>query len=172
MSSSTLKKADPRLKPCGDDETPVKTLDISLKLLPHFEGLTLPEYQTHGSSGLDLLAACDNDITLQPGERALIPTGISIALPPGTEAQIRPRSGLALRHGITMLNSPGTVDSDYRGEIKLVVINLGQESFTIRRGMRIAQMVIAEIVKARLQIADNLDATSRAGGGFGHTGIH
>lgn len=149
----------------------MREIELSLKLLPHFEGLTLPEYQTHGSSGLDLLAACDQDVTLQPGDRVLIPTGISIALPPGTEAQIRPRSGLALRHGITMLNSPGTVDSDYRGEIKLVVINLGRETFLVKRGMRIAQMVIAEVVKARLQIADNLDATSRAGGGFGHTGI-
>lgn len=149
----------------------MREIELSVKLLPHFEGLTLPEYQTQGSSGLDLLAACNQDVTLAPGERTLIPTGISIALPPATEAQIRPRSGLALRHGVTMLNSPGTVDSDYRGEIKLVVINLSQEPFTIRRGMRIAQMVISEVVKARLQIADNLDATSRAGGGFGHTGI-
>ena len=149
----------------------MRELEIQIKLLPHFEGLTLPDYQTHGSSGLDLLAACPEPVSLRPGQRALIPTGISISLPSGTEAQIRPRSGLAHRHGVTLLNSPGTIDSDYRGEIKVVVINLGQEDFTVTRGMRIAQMVIAEVVKARLVTADNLDVTHRGSGGFGHTGL-
>ena len=146
-------------------------LEIPVKILPHFEGLSLPDYQTHGSSGLDLLAAVDEPLTLCPGARALVPTGISIALPPGVEAQIRPRSGLAHRHGVTLLNSPGTIDADYRGEIKVIVINLGQEDFLITRGMRIAQMVVAQVVKARLLAADNLDATHRGGGGFGHTGF-
>ena len=157
--------SSPSEEPAGE------ALDLRVKLLPHFEGLTLPEYQTRGSSGLDLLAACGEDVLLLPGRRALVPTGISIALPPGTEAQIRPRSGLALRHGITLLNSPGTIDSDYRGEIKVIVINLGEEPFTVRRGMRIAQMVIAEVIKTRLVAADNLEATRRESGGFGHTGI-
>ncbi len=146
-------------------------LEIQVKLWPHFDGLSLPDYQTHGSSGFDLLAAPESDVCLKSGERALIPTGISISLPPGTEAQIRPRSGLALIHGVTLLNTPGTIDSDYRGEIKVIVINLGQEDFTITRGMRIAQMVIAQVVKAKLVTADNLDATHRGAGGFGHTGV-
>lgn len=149
----------------------MKEIDLPIKLLPHFEGLSLPQYHTHGSSGLDLLAACPEPVRLQPGRRALIPTGISVCLPPGAEGQVRPRSGLALRHGVTLLNSPGTIDSDYRGEIKVVVINLGQEDFTVTRGMRIAQLTIAEIVKAHLVPVDNLDSTLRAGGGFGHTGI-
>jgi len=149
----------------------VSATEIKVKTHPHFEGLTLPEYMTHGSSGFDLLAACDEDRVLKPGERTLIPTGISISLQSGTEAQIRPRSGLALRHGITLLNTPGTIDSDYRGEIKVIVINLGQEDFTVQRGMRIAQAVILEVVKAKLVFVDNLDGTLRGSGGFGHTGI-
>jgi dUTP pyrophosphatase len=148
----------------------MKEIEIQVKTLENFEGLTLPEHQTEGSSGLDLVAACDDDIILKPGERALVPTGFSIALPLGTEAQIRPRSGLALKHGVTMLNSPGTIDSDYRGEIKVIVVNLGQEEFHITRGMRIAQMVIAEVIKTKLILADNLTTTQRGSGGFGHTG--
>lgn len=132
----------------------------------------MPDYQTSGSSGFDLLAACDQDVVLNPGERKLIPTGISFSLPSGYEAQIRPRSGLAVKHGITLLNTPGTIDSDYRGEIKVIMINLGQEAFAIQRGMRIAQAVIAEVVKAKLVVADNLDVTHRGSGGFGHTGTH
>ncbi|MSR77538.1 MAG: dUTP diphosphatase [Candidatus Omnitrophica bacterium] len=147
-------------------------MEIPIKRLTHAEGLDLPKYQTEGSSGFDLLAACGGeDVVLQPGERKLIPTGISIALPPGYEAQIRPRSGLAIKHGVTLLNTPGTIDSDYRGEIQVIVINLGQEPFKVTRGMRIAQCVIATIIKASLISADNLDATLRGSGGFGHTGI-
>ncbi len=149
----------------------MKEIEISVKTFPHYQGLPLPEYQTAGSSGFDLLAACDQPVTLNPGERLLIPTGLSVALPLGTELQIRPRSGLAVKNGVTMLNTPGTIDSDYRGEIKIILVNLGQESFTVTRGMRIAQAVLAEVVKARLVPADNLDATLRGAGGFGHTGI-
>ena len=145
-------------------------IDVSILVHPHGEGLPLPDYQTAGSSGFDLLAACESEMILNPGERTLVPTGISFSLPQGTEAQIRPRSGLAIKHGITLLNTPGTIDSDYRGEIKVIVINLGQEPFVIKRGMRIAQAVIAQVVKARLLAADNLDATHRGSGGFGHTG--
>lgn len=141
-----------------------------MKTLENFEGLSLPEHQTEGSSGLDLLAAVHEDLVLKPGQRALIPTGLQIALPVGTEAQIRPRSGLAYKHGITMLNSPGTIDADYRGEIKVLAVNLGQEDFTVTRGMRIAQMVIAEVIKTRLVAADTLEITARGSGGFGHTG--
>lgn len=147
-------------------------IELPILVHPHGEGLPLPSYQTAGSSGFDLLAAVDQDFILKPGERALIPTGLSFSLPEGYEAQIRPRSGLALKHGVTMLNTPGTIDSDYRGEIKLIVINLGQETFTITRGMRLAQAVIAAVVKAKLIVADNLDVTHRGSGGFGHTGIH
>ncbi len=150
----------------------VRELEVQIKILPHFEGLQVPDYMSQGASGFDLLAACKDPVILHPGERTLIPTGISIALPPGTEAQIRPRSGLAHRHGITLLNSPGTIDSDYRGEVQVIVINHGQENFTITRGMRIAQVIIAEVVKAKLRVVDNLDATLRGSGGFGHTGYH
>ncbi len=146
-------------------------VEIAVKTWPHFEGLELPRYQTEGSSGFDLVAAVQQDVILPPGERALIPTGISISLPLGHEAQIRPRSGLALKHGITLLNTPGTIDADYRGEIQVIIVNLGQVSFTITRGMRIAQCVIAQVVKASLIPADNLDTTRRGAGGFGHTGI-
>lgn len=148
----------------------MKETEVKVKTLENFEGLSLPEHQTDASSGLDLLAAISEDLVIKPGERVLIPTGIQIALPMGTEAQIRPRSGLAYKHGITMLNSPGTIDADYRGEIKVLAINLGQEDFTVTRGMRIAQMVIAEFVKTRLVEADTLEMTSRGSGGFGHTG--
>lgn len=148
----------------------MKETEVKVKTLENFEGLSLPEHQTDASSGLDLLAAISEDLVIKPGERVLIPTGIQIALPLGTEAQIRPRSGLAYKHGITMLNSPGTIDADYRGEIKVLAINLGQEDFTVTRGMRIAQMVIAEFVKTRLVEADTLEMTSRGSGGFGHTG--
>ena len=148
-----------------------KETEIQIKIHPHAQDLPLPDYQTAGSSGFDLLAACQEPVSLKPGERALIPTGVSIALPPGLEAQPRPRSGLAVRHGVTLLNSPGTIDSDYRGEIKVIVINLGSETFVVERGMRIAQAVIAGVVKARLALVDNLEATRRGDGGFGHTGV-
>ncbi len=146
-------------------------IQLLVKTLPHFEGLQLPQYQTEGSAGLDLCAACREDVVILPGHRALVPTGICIALPnSGYEAQIRPRSGLALKNGITLPNSPGTIDSDYRGEIQVILLNLGQEPFTVKRGMRIAQMIIAPVVKAKLVQADNLEDTVRAAGGFGSTG--
>ena len=150
----------------------MKELEVAIQIHPHFEGLTLPRYQTDAASGLDLLAACEKPLILKPGQRALIPTGISIALPHGAEAQIRPRSGLALKHGVTLLNTPGTIDADYRGEIQVIVINLGQEDFTVTRGQRIAQMVFSEVIKAKLCAVDNLNATCRGTGGFGHTGTH
>ena len=149
----------------------MKEIEVGVKTLPHFEGLPLPEYQTHGASGFDLCAACEAPVKLAPGERSLVPTGLQAAIPHGFELQIRPRSGMAIKHGLTLLNTPGTIDSDYRGEIKLIVINLGDEPFTIERGMRLAQAVLAEVLKAKLIPADNLSATSRAEGGFGHTGI-
>lgn len=148
----------------------MKNIQLQVKTLPHFEGLPLPQYQTEGASGIDLLAACQTPVTLQPGDRALVPTGIVIALEAGFEAQIRPRSGLAVKHGISLLNTPGTIDSDYRGEIQVILINHAKESFVVTRGMRIAQMVLAEVVKAKLEVVDNLDATRRGAGGFGHTG--
>ena len=121
-------------------------INIEIKTLPHFEGLPLPKYQTEGASGIDLLAACQEPMTLHSGDRVLVPTGILIALPKHLEAQIRPRSGLAIKHGITLLNTPGTIDSDYRGEIQVILINHAKETFTVTRGMRIAQMV-SEVLK-------------------------
>jgi len=140
--------------------------------LPHAEGLALPAYETAGSAGMDLRAAVPEDapITLQPGARALVPTGLKIALDHGWEAQIRPRSGLALKHGISAPNTPGTVDSDYRGEVGVILINLGQEPFVIRRGERIAQMVIAAVAQATVVEVETLDETARGVGGFGSTG--
>ncbi|OYT69746.1 MAG: deoxyuridine 5'-triphosphate nucleotidohydrolase [Armatimonadetes bacterium JP3_11] len=137
---------------------------------PDATDLPLPSYQTDGSAGVDLYAAVKEPLTLQPGERALVPTGIRIALPPGYEAQVRPRSGLALRHGIGMVNAPGTIDSDYRGEVQVILINLGQEPFTVRRGERIAQMVIAPVMRVEWERVDALPASERGEGGFGHTG--
>ncbi len=137
---------------------------------PDATDLPLPSYQTDGSAGVDLYAAVSESLTLQPGERALVRTGIRIALPPGYEAQVRPRSGLAIRHGIGMVNAPGTIDSDYRGEIQVILINLGQEPFTIRRGERIAQMVVSPIMRVEWEPVSNLPPTQRGESGFGHTG--
>ncbi|HEU4400843.1 MAG TPA: dUTP diphosphatase [Candidatus Polarisedimenticolia bacterium] len=137
---------------------------------PENEDLPLPEPATAGSAGLDLRACVAEPVVLAPGRRALIPTGFSIALPPGYEGQIRPRSGLALRQGLTLLNSPGTIDSDYRGEVAVVAVNLGQEPVTISRGDRIAQLVIAPVARVRLLPTGKLPPTGRGGGGFGHTG--
>jgi dUTP pyrophosphatase len=134
--------------------------------------LPLPTYMTAGASGMDLCAAVTEDISIAVGSTELIPTGFSVAIPEGYEAQIRPRSGLALKHGITFLNSPGTIDSDYRGEIKLITTNFGKEPFIVKRGMRMAQMVISEVVKVVLEEVKSLDDTARASGGFGHTGVH
>ena len=140
--------------------------------LPHAEGLALPAYETAGSAGMDLRAAVPEDapMTLEPGARALVPTGLKIALEQGWEAQIRPRSGLALKHGISAPNTPGTIDSDYRGEVGVILINLGQEPFVIKRGERIAQMVIAAVAQATVVEVDTLDETARGAGGFGSTG--
>jgi dUTP pyrophosphatase len=140
--------------------------------LPHGQDLPLPTYQSEHAAGLDLIAAlpAEAPVTLAPGARALVPTGIAVALAPGHEAQVRPRSGLAARHGLTVLNAPGTIDADYRGEIKVLLINLGSEPVAITRGMRIAQLVLAPVVTARLQEVTVLDATTRADGGFGSTG--
>ena len=132
--------------------------------------IPLPEYMTADASGMDICAAPERDATMTPGEILLIPTGFAMAVPRGYEAQIRPRSGLAAAHGITLVNSPGTIDADYRGEVKIPVINLGRESFTVRRGDRIAQMVIQPVCRAELRIATRLDDTDRNDGGFGHTG--
>ena len=132
--------------------------------------LPLPEPATTGSAGMDLRACVPEPVVLEPGRRRLIPTGFCVAIPPGYEGQIRPRSGLALRHGLTMLNTPGTIDSDYRGEIAVIAVNLGQEPVTIRRGERIAQLVIAPVARPRLVLSEELPSTTRAAGGFGHTG--
>lgn len=145
-------------------------MKIPVQRLPHAGDLPLPSYATSGSAGLDLLAAIEADIELNPGARTAVPVGLVIALPEGYEAQIRPRSGLALHHGITLLNAPGTIDSDYRGEIKIILINLGETPFRIARGMKIAQMVLARHERAELVDTRELTATERAGGGFGSTG--
>lgn len=145
---------------------------IAIPVLPVRAGSRelLPEYQSEGASGMDLRADIEGELSIPPGGRALVPTGIALALPPGLEAQVRPRSGLALRHGITCLNSPGTIDADYRGEVAVVLANLGNEPFLVRRGDRIAQIVFASVVRASLAVVEGLDDTRRGGGGFGHTG--
>lgn len=136
----------------------------------HSHDLPLPQFMTPGAAGMDIFAANREDVILPAGGRALIPTGIAIALPANCEAQIRPRSGLALKHGLTLLNTPGTIDSDYRGEIKLIVINLGEEDYILKRGERIAQMVFAQVVHPEIVEVESLDQTDRGAGGFGHTG--
>jgi dUTP pyrophosphatase len=146
-------------------------LDVYFQKLDHGKDLPLPDYETGESAGMDIRAATAGPIHLKPGERKLIPAGFKMALPAGYEAQIRPRSGLAYRNGITMLNSPGTIDSDYRGEVKVLAINHGEDVFTIRHGDRIAQMVIAPVLKAKPQEVDKLPGTERGEGGFGSTGV-
>ena len=147
-------------------------VEVRVLRLPHAAGLPLPEYQSPQAAGLDLLAAvpAGAPLTLTPGARAFVPTGIAMALPAGTEAQVRPRSGLAARHGVTVLNAPGTIDADFRGEIQVILINLGSEPFTVTRGMRIAQLVVAPVSRAQLVEVATLDETSRGSGGFGSTG--
>jgi dUTP pyrophosphatase len=145
---------------------------VAVLRLPHGEGLPLPDYATEGSAGLDLLAALAEAVTLQPGARALIPTGLTMVLPQGYEGQVRPRSGLALKHGLTVLNSPGTIDADYRGEVQVIVINLGEEPVTVARGMRIAQLVLAPVTRASLEEVSTLPSSVRGEGGFGSTGTH
>ena len=145
---------------------------VPIVRLPHGEGLPLPAYETAQAAGMDLRAAVPDDepLTLRPGSRFPVPTGLAFALPPGFEGQVRPRSGLAFKHGVTCLNTPGTVDADYRGEVKVILINLGEEDFVIRRGERIAQLVIAPVVQAVWSEAASLDDTARGAGGFGSTG--
>ena len=145
-------------------------VEIAVTRLPHNADLPLPAYETAQSAGMDLAAAIDAPLSLAPGERAMVPTGLAIALPAGFEAQVRPRSGLAAKNGVTVLNTPGTVDADYRGEVKVILINLGQETLEIERGMRIAQMVIAPVTQARFAEVDSLTETARGAGGFGSTG--
>ena len=143
---------------------------VRIQRLPEGDGLPLPAYMTEHAAGADICAAVGEPVVLQPGQRALIPAGFSIALPDGFEAQIRPRSGLALRSGVTCLNSPGTIDADYRGPVGVILANFGQEAFTVSRGDRIAQMVIAPVARVRFESADELPATQRSAGGFGSTG--
>jgi dUTP pyrophosphatase len=149
------------------------SLTLSIKRLPHAADLPIPRYETAGAAGLDLQAAvaADAPLTLKPGARALVPTGLTMALPVGFEAQVRPRSGLALKQGVTLVNTPGTIDSDYRGEIGVILINHGQEDVVVARGMRIAQLVIAPVVQALLVEVDALDPSDRGAGGFGSTGV-
>jgi dUTP pyrophosphatase len=148
-------------------------VELRVVRLPHAADLPLPAYQSAHAAGLDLLAAvpADSPVTIAPGGRVIIPTGIAVALPHGHEGQIRPRSGIAIRHGVTVLNSPGTVDADYRGEIQVILVNLGSENFEIRRGTRIAQMVVAPVQQAKIVESTSLDATGREAGGFGSTGM-
>jgi len=145
-------------------------VDVSLQILPHGRDLALPHYATPGSAGVDLAAAIEARMEIAPGERAAIPTGIALALPAGWEGQVRPRSGLALKHGVTVLNSPGTIDSDYRGEVQVILANLGSSPFTIARGDRIAQLVIAPVARAAWRLTTELPFTQRGAGGFGSTG--
>lgn len=149
----------------------MKRVIVNVKRLDNNRDLPLPSYQSDGSAGLDLLAAVDKAITLEPGQIRLIPTGLSISIPRGYEAQIRPRSGLALRYGLGVVNSPGTIDADYRGEIGVIAINWGKEPLTIKRGDRIAQMVVSKVQRAIIAEVDELDPTKRGRGGFGHSGV-
>ncbi len=144
--------------------------EIAVKVRLLRPGARTPSYMTAGAAGLDLSARLDEPITLPPGARALVPTGIAIELPDGFEGQVRPRSGLALRHGVTLLNSPGTIDSDYRGEVCVILVNLGDASFTVGDGERVAQLVVAPVSRARIEVADSLAPSARGDGGFGHTG--
>ncbi|GJL90802.1 dUTP diphosphatase [Hyphococcus sp.] len=160
MSAAALKpKTDPAM------------LNVRIKRLPHGEGLDLPRYETALAAGCDVRAALTEALTLKTGERFMVPTGIAIAMPPGWEAQMRPRSGLAAKHGIACVNAPGTIDADYRGELKVILINHGAEDFVINRGDRIGQMVFAPVYQAVFEEVDDLDETARGAGGFGSTGV-
>jgi len=147
-------------------------ITLKIKRLPGGEGMPLPRYHSEHAAGMDLMAAVNEDVVLKPGGRALVPTGLAIELPEGFEAQVRPRSGLALKHGIALANSPGTIDADYRGEVGVILINHGDRDFTVRRGDRIAQMVIGRVVHAEPFEVEVLGETGRSGGGFGHTGVN
>jgi len=146
------------------------TIPVKIKRLPHGEGLDLPRYATEGAAGMDVVAA--EDVTLPPGARHAVATGLALAIPPGYEIQVRPRSGLALKHGISVPNAPGTIDSDYRGELKVILVNHGSEAFAIARGERVAQLVLAPVTRAGWEEVDDLDETARGAGGFGSTGGH
>jgi len=148
------------------------SVTVAVRRLAHAEGLPLPRYETAHAAGLDLVAAVSDDapVTLAPGKRALVPTGLVLQLPEGYEAQVRPRSGLALKHGLTVANAPGTIDADYRGEVGVILVNLGDEPITVTRGMRIAQLVVAPVVQVALKEVDSVDETARGAGGFGSTG--
>jgi dUTP pyrophosphatase len=147
------------------------TVEVAVQRLPHGDGLALPAYASADAAGADLLAAVAAPVVLAPGERAAIPSGIALALPQGFEAQVRPRSGLALEHGVTVLNAPGTVDADYRGEIKVILVNLGRSPFVVERGMRIAQIVVARIEAVRWRVSESLPASERGPSGFGSSGL-
>lgn len=146
-------------------------MEVRCRRLAHARGLPLPQRATSGASGLDLCAATSAPVVLEPGQRAAIPTGLCLALPPGAEGQVRPRSGLALRNGVTVLNAPGTIDADYRGEIQVILINLGDQPFVVSRGDRIAQLVCSTVAQATIVEVDDLDQTARGSGGFGSTGV-
>jgi dUTP pyrophosphatase len=146
-------------------------IQVGIKRKPGTEDIALPAYMSEHASGMDLRAAVEAPVAIQPGEVRLIPTGLTIAVPPGYEAQVRPRSGLALKHGIFVVNTPGTIDADYRGEVGIILGNMGREPFTIKRGERIAQLVIQRVARAEWQLSDSLSETARSDGGFGHTGV-
>jgi len=147
------------------------SVELAFRALPHFGELPLPAYATTGAAGMDIVAAVTEDLVLAPGGRSAVPTGLSMAVPAGHEVQVRPRSGLALRHGVTVANAPGTIDSDYRGEVKILLVNLGDADFTVSRGMRIAQIVLAPVTRADPKLVEELDNTARGSGGFGSTGL-
>ena len=147
------------------------SVELAFRALSHFGELPLPAYATTGAAGMDIVAAVTEDLVLAPGARSAVPTGLSMAVPAGHEVQIRPRSGLALRHGVTVANAPGTIDSDYRGEVKILLVNFGDAEFTVIRGMRIAQIVLAPVTRADPKLVDELDDTARGSGGFGSTGL-
>ncbi|MDP3583167.1 MAG: dUTP diphosphatase [Ignavibacteria bacterium] len=149
----------------------MESIDIKIQRITNgFDDVALPEYSTHGSSGLDLRAAVENDVIIPKGKVSLVPTNLRVEIPRGYEIQVRPRSGLAVKHGIGVLNSPGTIDSDYRGEVKVILFNFGEEDFVIKRGDRIAQMVLSKVYLADLKVTDDLNTSQRGEGGFGHTG--
>jgi dUTP pyrophosphatase len=150
---------------------PMSDIDIAIAVLPHGVGLPLPGYATDGAAGMDVVAAIAEPMVLAPGQRAAVPTGLAMAIPPGFEVQVRPRSGLAAKHGLTVANAPGTIDADYRGEVKVLLINLGPDPVTIEPAMRIAQLVPAAVTRARLTVVAGLDDTARGAGGFGSTGV-
>ena len=147
------------------------SVELAFRALSHFGELPLPAYATTGAAGMDIVAAVTEDLVLAPGARSAVPTGLSMAVPAGHEVQVRPRSGLALRHGVTVANAPGTIDSDYRGEVKILLVNLGDADFTVSRGMRIAQIVLAPVTRADPKLVEELDDTARGSGGFGSTGL-